>query len=133
MLRTSLSKTTQRLFKQQALARTPACFQTRFYAAEVPWTRPPYRPAPTEQPPAETFSSPSKPRQYYPRPVPKRGLPAIEVNFPLQPHLHPSRQWLADGFHDGVGFYRLVAQMACVSYPWDVRGRCLGRVHKVRE
>lgn len=79
MLRTSLSRTTQRPFKRQALERTTGCFQTRLYATEVPWARPPYRPAPTEQPPAETFSSPSKPRQYYARPAPKRELPSIEV------------------------------------------------------
>jgi len=82
MLRTSLSQKAQRLFREQALVRTPACFQARLYATEVPWVRPPYRPAPSEQPPAETFSSPSKPRQYYARPVPKRDLPAVEVNLP---------------------------------------------------
>jgi len=134
MLRTSLSQTTQRLLKEQPLARTPACFQSRLYATEVPWVRPPYRPAPTEQPPAETFSSPSKPRQYYARPVPKRELPVVEVNSsPLQSRIHPSHRLLADGFDDGVGFYRLVAQMACVGYSRDVGSRRLGRVHKVRE
>ncbi|KAF9651453.1 DUF1783-domain-containing protein [Thelephora ganbajun] len=54
----------------------------RLYATEVPWVRPPYRPAPTEQPPAETFSSPSKPRQYYARPVQKRELPVVERRWP---------------------------------------------------
>jgi hypothetical protein len=91
MLRTSLSQATQGLFREQALVRTPACFQARLYATEVPWVRPPYRPAPTEQPPAETFSSPSRPRQYYARPVPKRDLPAIEVNpTPSNSTFHPA-------------------------------------------
>ena len=80
MLRIPLSQTPRRLFKEQALARASACFQARLYATEVPWVRPPYRPAPAEQPPAETFSSPSKPRQYYARPAQKRELPGVEVN-----------------------------------------------------
>ena len=102
MLRTSLSQTTQRFFREQTLARAPPCFQARLYATEAPWVRPPYRPAPTDQPPAETFSSPSRPRQYYARPAPKRELPIVEVNPTLsQSQFHPSYQRLTDVFDYG--------------------------------
>ena len=105
MLRTPLSQTTQRLFREQALVRTPTCSQARFYATEVPWARPPYRPAPTEQPPAETFNSPSRPRQYYARPVPKRELPIVEVNpspFLSNPRFVHCVKSSADDFDDGL-------------------------------
>ena len=128
MLRTPLSQTTQRFFRERALARTLPCFQARLYATEAPWVRPPYRPAPTDQPPAETFASPSKPRQYYARPASKRELPIIEVNLNFIRH---TGGWLT--FTTMGCVFRLVAQMARADHPRDIRSRCLGRVHKVRE
>ncbi|KAI0311055.1 DUF1783-domain-containing protein [Amylostereum chailletii] len=53
---------------------TPQPLRRRTFATELP------RPPPSEQPPAETFASPSRPRQYYARP---RDLPEHRPAWPL--------------------------------------------------
>ncbi|EIN07027.1 DUF1783-domain-containing protein [Punctularia strigosozonata HHB-11173 SS5] len=49
---------------------------SRTYATELP------RPPPSDLPPAQTFSQPSKPRAYYDRPALKRDLPPFERKWP---------------------------------------------------
>ncbi|KAI6005604.1 cytochrome oxidase complex assembly protein 1-domain-containing protein [Pisolithus albus] len=53
----------------------------RLYATADSDPKPP--PPPTQQPPIETFSSPSKPRLYYARPPTKSDLPEIKKRWPL--------------------------------------------------
>ena len=51
-------------------------FERRSYATA---TRIPRPPPPTEEPPTETFSAPSKPKLYYTRPSLRDDLPQIQV------------------------------------------------------
>lgn len=53
----------------------------RLYATADSDSKPP--PSPTQQPPIETFSSPSKPRLYYARPPTQSDLPEIKKRWPL--------------------------------------------------
>ena len=50
--------------------------ERRTYATATQIPRPP---PPTEEPPTETFSAPSKPKLYYTRPPPRDELPQIQV------------------------------------------------------
>lgn len=50
--------------------------ERRTYATTTQLPRPPL---PTEEPPTETFSAPSKPKLYYTRPSSRQDLPQIQV------------------------------------------------------
>ncbi|KAF8447308.1 cytochrome oxidase complex assembly protein 1-domain-containing protein [Boletus edulis BED1] len=54
--------------------------ERRTYATATQIPRPP---PPTEEPPTETFSAPSKPKLYYTRPPPRDGLPQIQKRWPF--------------------------------------------------
>lgn len=65
-----------RLLAQRRIFTAPQ----RLYATTDSVPKPP---PPAQQPPVETFSSPSKPRLYYARPPSKSDLPEIKKRWPL--------------------------------------------------